>query len=141
MRTKPVLLRRHLPRPRSAQRAARTMRCLLAAMLGLACASTPRYPELAGSAAAEIAQAESAIAIAVRAGADSLASEPLASARQNLEKARAELQANQNSRALVAAQMADADARYAATQARLRAAQRDRAKADAEMKAIPPGER
>ena len=118
----------------------RTTLVLAAAMLGLACASTPRYPELAGSAASEIARAETAIAAAVRAGADSLAREPLASARQNLDRARTELQANQNSRALVAAQMADADARYAATQARLRAAQREREKADAEMKAIPPGE-
>ena len=119
----------------------RTTLALAVAILGFACASTPRYPEVSGSAATEIAAAESAIAAAVRAGADSLASEPLASARQNLEKARAEMQANQHSRAIVTAKMADADARYAATQARLRAARLERAKADAEMKAIPPGEK
>ncbi|HUF27645.1 MAG TPA: DUF4398 domain-containing protein [Gemmatimonadaceae bacterium] len=114
---------------------------LVAACATLACATAPRYPDVAGSAAPEIATAEQAIANAVSAGADSLAPEPLSAARENLERARVEQQANRESRAIIAARLARADAEHATLTARIRAAERARSRADAEVRAIPPGGR
>jgi len=115
-----------------------------ATLLGLgatACRTAPRFPEINGSAEQSISIAEQAIRTAQTAGADSLASAEIATARQNLEKARAELGASEVSRAIVTARLAKSDADYAAVLARLRAAERQRDKADADVKAIPPGER
>lgn len=122
----------------------RTALLLGATLLGLAgtaCRTAPRYPEVSGSAEQSISIAEQAIRTAVTAGADSLASAEIAQARQNLEKARGELAADEANRAIMTARLARMDADYAAVLARLRAAQRDRDKADSDVKAIPPGGR
>jgi len=113
----------------------------LLGFVGTACRTAPRFPEVNGSAEQSIALAEQAIRTAVTAGADSLAATAIASARANMEKARAELAAGNASRAIVAADVAKSDADYAAVLARLRAAERARDKAEADVKAIPPGER
>lgn len=122
----------------------RTVLLLGATLLGLAgtaCRTAPQYPEINGSAEQSITLAEQAIRTAVTAGADSLAVTEIASARANLEKARTELAANNPSRAIVAAEVAKSDADYAAVLARLRAAERQRDKAEQDVKAIPPGDR
>ncbi len=112
----------------------------LAAAMWTGCATggaASIFPE-AGDADAAIANAEREIAGAQQAGADSLAGEILASARQNLTTARAHLQGRDRGRAALAAQQAAADALYARERARRIAAEREQAQAQAALQALPP---
>jgi hypothetical protein len=72
-------------------------------------------------------------------GADSLASAEMASARRYLESARADAQSRNDGRAAVRARQAAADAIYARAVARRTTAERQRAAAEASLKALPQG--
>jgi hypothetical protein len=87
----------------------------------------------------EIASAEQALAEASDVGADSLASAEMASARRYLESARADVQSRNDGRAAVRARQAAADAIYARAVARRTLAERQRAQAEASLKALPQG--
>ena len=112
----------------------------LAAALWTGCATggaASIFPE-AGDPDAAIANAEREIAAAQQAGADSLAGEIMASARQNLTAARMQLQARDRGRAALSAQQAVADALYARERTRRLAAERQQAQAQAALQALPP---
>ena len=113
----------------------------LAAALWAGCATggaSSIFPE-AGDPDAAIANAEREIASAQQAGADSLAGEIVASARQNLANARQHMQQRgTRPRAALAAQQATADALYARERARRIAAERQQAQAQAALQALPP---
>ncbi|HSJ65981.1 MAG TPA: hypothetical protein VK922_19010 [Gemmatimonadaceae bacterium] len=96
------------------------------------------FPE-AGEPNAAIANAERRIAEAVSAGADSLAAEPLASARQNLADAKANLNERNAARAALEARAAAADATFAREESRRLTAERTRAEALASLNQLPPG--
>jgi hypothetical protein len=95
------------------------------------------FPE-AGDPNAAIANAERLIADAVTAGADSLASQPLAEARQNVAAAKAMLSDNKDEPAALKARAAAADATYAREQARRTTAERTRSEALASLQQLPP---
>lgn len=96
------------------------------------------FPE-AGDPNAAIANAERQIADAVAAGADSLAPQPLAAARQNMEEAKTLLNDRKNEQAALEARAAAADAIFAREESRRLAAERQRAEALASLNALPPG--
>jgi hypothetical protein len=96
------------------------------------------FPE-AGEPNAAIANAERQIQTAVAAGADSLASEPLATARQNTAQAKTLLADGKGDRAALTARQAVADAVFAREEARRITADRARAEALASLNALPPG--
>ena len=113
-------------------------RALVAGLLLAGCASAGGgiFPE-AGEPTAAISGAERLIAEAQQAGADSLASEPLASARQHLQQARAA----SGDRAALLGRQAQADARFARAEADRRKAESARAQAEAALRALPGGTR
>jgi hypothetical protein len=114
--------------------------CTLAAVLVVAgCASGGGiYPE-AGDPNAAIANAQRLIGEAEQAGADSLAADPLGTARQNLAAAQSFLQNRQNERAAMKAQEAAADAAYARELVMRIRADREAAQARGAFDALPPG--
>jgi hypothetical protein len=86
-----------------------------------------------------ITVAEREIADAQRMGADSLATAELASARQHLTAAQAQLGRQDFNRASVHAQQAEAQARAARAVAERVAAERERDRAREALAALPPG--
>jgi hypothetical protein len=113
-------------------------RTLAAALVIIGCASAGGvFPE-AGEPTAAINNARQLVTEAQQAGADSLAAEPLAMARQNLAAAESFLQNRQSERAALKAQEAAADARFALEQARRTLADRDAAQARSAFQALPP---
>lgn len=96
------------------------------------------FPE-AGNPNAAIANAERQIQAAVEAGADSLAAEPLATARQNTAQAKTLLADNKGDRAALTARQAAADAVYAREEARRMMAERAQAEALESLRELPPG--
>ena len=102
------------------------------------CASAGTFPE-AGDAVAAIAGAERLIQDAERAGADSLATEPLAAARRNLATAKGQRDARQSARAALTAREAQADATLAREAAERGRAQRARDAAATAARQLPPG--
>ena len=96
------------------------------------------FPE-AGDPNAAIANAERQIAEAVAAGADSLAPQPLAAARQNMEEAKTLLNDRKSSQAALEGRAAAADAIFAREESRRIAAERQRAEALASLNELPPG--
>jgi hypothetical protein len=96
------------------------------------------FPE-AGDPNAAIANAERQIAQAEAAGADSLAAEALASARQNVADAKAMLNQGNEEQAALEGRAAAADAVFAREEARRLMAERQRAEALADLNALPPG--
>ena len=114
--------------------------CVFAlALLSAACASAGGgiFPE-AGDGAAAIANAERMIAEAERVGADSLAAEALASARQHVAVAKTQ-QGRDDDRAAMHGRQAAADATYARALAARAAAERQQAAAAAALNALPRG--
>lgn len=110
-----------------------------AALVTVGCASGGGsiFPE-AGDANAAISNAEQQINQAVAAGADSLASDALASARQNLATARSMNTSSTRDRAALAGRRAAADAIYAQERAKQLMAERMQAQAKASLDALPP---
>lgn len=96
------------------------------------------FPE-AGDPNAAIANAERQIESAVAAGADSLAAEPLATARQNTATAKTLLNERKQDQAALTARQAAADAIFAREEARRITADRERGEALASLNALPPG--
>jgi hypothetical protein len=96
------------------------------------------FPE-SGDPNAAIANAERQIAEAVTAGADSLAAQPIASARQNLADAKSLANDGKGDHAALEARAAVADAIFARAEARRIAAERTRAEALASLNQLPPG--
>ena len=109
---------------------------VLAGALG--CASAGGIPE-SGEPGAAISSAEALILEAQRAGADSLAAEPIAAARTHLAAAKAARDAHDTNRAALTAREAQADATYAKAAADRARAERARSDAEAAMKQLPPG--
>jgi hypothetical protein len=95
------------------------------------------FPE-AGDPNAAIANAERQIAEAVTAGADSLAAQPLADARQNVADAKALLNNRQQEQAALEARAAAADAIFAREEAKRLTAERSRSEALASLQQLPP---
>jgi hypothetical protein len=109
-----------------------------AVLLAAGCASGGgRLPEISDPNAA-MANADRAIADALRSNAESLAPGPLGSARQNLADARAQFQIGNRERAALLARIAVADAILAKEQARRAAAEQARDEVRAELERMPP---
>ena len=111
----------------------------LTAVLATGCASGGGsiFPE-AGDADAAISNAERQIGQAVAAGADSLASDGMAAARQNLATARSMNTGSTRDRAALAGRRAAADAIYAQERSKQVMAERTQAQAKASLDALPP---
>ncbi|MBC7791590.1 MAG: hypothetical protein H7Z74_16715 [Anaerolineae bacterium] len=112
----------------------------LTAILASGCASGSGgsiFPE-AGDADAAIANAEQQISMATGIGADSLAADAMASARQNLASARSMNTASTRDRSALAGRQAAADAIFAQERAKLVMAERMQAQAKASLDALPP---
>jgi hypothetical protein len=102
------------------------------------CATGGRvFPTHPNEAPAAIQRASTLIQDAVAAGADSLAPEPLTSARQHLAEAQAERQGKHPDRAPVTAHQAAADAIYAKALAQCLAAERTLRTEEAALAALP----
>ncbi|HUF29394.1 MAG TPA: hypothetical protein VMM77_01935 [Gemmatimonadaceae bacterium] len=111
---------------------------LVIVLAGCAGAGTSSiFPE-AGDPNAAIANAERQIAEAVTAGADSLASQPLAEARQSVAEAKVLLSDRKQEPAALKGRAAAADAIYAREQARRIQAERTRSAALASLNQLPP---
>lgn len=115
-------------------------RLLAIALVAGGCASAGGgiFPE-AGEPVAALARAEALIQDAERAGADSLASEAMASARRNVTESQVAQRGRDANRAALFAREAQADATYAKAAAERAKADRARNDADAALKALPPG--
>ena len=112
----------------------------LTVILASGCASSGGgsiFPE-AGDADAAIANAEQQINQATAIGADSLASDAIASARQNLATARSMNTGSGRDRAALAGRRAAADAIFAQERAKLVMAERMQAQAKASLDMLPP---
>jgi hypothetical protein len=116
----------------------RIVRVLGIAMLAAGCATSGAiYPE-ARDASPTIAEAERQIRDAQVVGADSLATEALASAQRNLASAQVYQNGRNPGRATLEALKASADARLAKGQAERIAAEREEARARTALNALPP---
>ncbi|MGI8496504.1 MAG: hypothetical protein ACR2OG_02830 [Gemmatimonadaceae bacterium] len=119
----------------------RIVHVMSGALLLAGCASAGGsgiFPE-AGEPNAAIANAQRLISEAQQAGADSLASAAMASARQNLATAQAELGTNHNNnKAALKAREAAADASYARAQTERTMAERQEAQARQALSSLPP---
>jgi hypothetical protein len=103
-----------------------------------ACATGSRaFPTHPSEAPPAIQRATVRIADAVAAGADSLAPEPLTSAKQHLAEAQSERQGKHPDRAPVSARLAEADAVYAKALAQCMSAERSLASEQAALAAMP----
>jgi hypothetical protein len=118
----------------------RNMRMFALVLVFSGCASAGGgiFPE-AGDAGAAITNADRLIGEAQQVGADSLASEAIASARQHLAEARAQQQNRDEERAAMHARMAAADATYARAAANRAVADRRKAAAQTALNSLPHG--
>lgn len=111
---------------------------MAAGVLG-ACASAGGFPKsLPMESSNTISQATQAVADAQTAGADSLASEPLASAKMHLDQAQKEQISRRPDEATLHARQALADARLARTTALRMKAEHEQAAAQSALSALPP---
>lgn len=111
----------------------------LVAVLALGAGCAGRVFPPVGDPNGPIAEADQAISAASNAGADSLASEALTSAKQNVAVAREEQRQGRLDRAALAARQAAADAVYARAAAERAAAERAQRDAQTAYSALPPG--
>ena len=102
-----------------------------------ACAMTPAYPSTIAP-GVELDRAAKALLDAQAAGADSLAGDALAKARQTLGQAQERQRAKENDRAAILARMAAGEAEYAKAVAERERAQRARIDAQKALDTLPP---